>query len=130
MRYVKCLFCENKRVRGSSFCAFCRDLYSPYKSEVWFSELVQMEQRQRSITKIESSNYDVDFLSKSSEANWGSSRKRGRPKTAEVVESFIRSIYRDDLSIRQITKQCVSAGLVVSRESVRSIINKIKLTKN
>lgn len=129
MRYVKCIFCENKRLRGSSFCAFCLDLYSPYRSEDWFQELVQMEQKQRAITKIESSNYDVDFLSKGSDAFWGSSRKRGRPKTADIVESFIRSVYKDEFSVRQVTRLCVSAGLVVSRESVRSIINKIKLTK-
>jgi hypothetical protein len=129
MRYVKCLFCDNRRLRGSSFCSFCQELYYPYKLEQWFQELIQMEQRQRTITKIESSNYDVDFFSKGSDAVWGSSRKRGRPKTADIVESFIRSVYKEELSIRQVTRLCVSAGLLVSRESVRSIINKIKLTK-
>jgi hypothetical protein len=89
-----------------------------------------MEKNQRRISKIESTNYDVDFFPKESETYWGSFRQRGRPKTTELIESYIRSIYKDDFSIRQLTKLCNSAGLKVSRESVRSIINRIKLTKN
>jgi hypothetical protein len=129
MRYVKCLFCENRRKRSDFLCVSCRSLYGPYDKEVWFFELVKMEKNQRRISRIESTNYDVDFLPKESETYWGSFRQRGRPKTTELIESYIRSIYKEEYSVRQITKLCNSAGLVVSRESVRFIINRIKLTK-
>jgi len=130
MRYVKCLFCENRRKRGNSLCSFCENLYSAYKNEEWYSDIVKMEQIQRRITKAESVNYDVDYASRGFRASFGSSRPRGRPKTTPLVESFIQSIYSIELSIRDITKMCNTAGLQVSRESVRSIINKIKLTNN
>ena len=130
MRYVKCLFCENKRKRSDFLCVFCRSLYGQYEKEPWFSELTKMEKNQRRISRIESTNYDVDYLAKEVETYWGSFKKRGRPKTTELIESYIRSIYKEEFSIRQLTKLCNSAGLAVSRESVRSIINRIKLTKN
>jgi hypothetical protein len=129
MRYVKCLFCENRRKRGHSLCSFCFSLYGPYQSESWYHELISMEKQQRRITKIESTNYNVDYFPKETETYWGSFRKRGRPRTTEVVESYIRSIYQEQFSVRQLTSICNNAGLNVSRESVRGIINKIKLTK-
>lgn len=130
MRYVKCLFCENRKKRGKSLCSFCENLYSPYQTEEWYSEIVKMEQLQRRITKTESVNYDVDHLSKGFNTFFGSSRPRGRPKTTPLVESFIQSVYSVNLSIREITKLCNTSGLSVSRETVRSVVNRLKLTNN
>jgi len=129
MRYVRCLFCDDRRKSGDFLCLSCRSLYGPYSSSEWFLELVAMERRQRRITKIESTNYEVDYLSKEPERFWGSSRPRGRPKTTDIIESFIKSIYEKNLSVRKLTKICNMTGLTVSRESVRMIINKIKLTE-
>lgn len=130
MRYSKCLFCDNPKVRGDFLCDFCKTLYDPYRSELWFKELVQMEQLQNKISKYESANYNVDYAYRTGDFQYGASRPRGRPKTTAVIESYIRSIYNASLSVRQLTRLCNSVGLVVSRESVRAIINKIKLTKN
>lgn len=130
MRYVKCLFCDERRQSQDFLCRVCRILYNPYKNEVWFKEFVDLEKYQRRITKIESANYDVSQVSKHSSTFWGSSRPRGRPRKIDLIEAYVRSIYSSNLSIRQLTKLCNAAGLDVSRESVRSIINKIKLTKN
>ena len=129
MRYVQCLFCEERRQRKDFLCKFCRTLYGPYEKEPWFSEFVAMERRQRSITKQESTNYEVDFLSKEQRVHWGSSRSRGRPRTTDLVESYVRSVYQDDLSVRKLTLLCTQSGLRVSRESIRTIINKIKNDK-
>jgi hypothetical protein len=128
MRYSRCLFCENPKIKREYFCKFCKDLYGPYKSEAWFKELVRMEQLQNKITKYESANYNVEFMYKT-ESNLGSSRSRGRPKTTTVIESYIRSIYNPSYSVRRLTYLCNSVGLEVSRESVRTIINKIKNDK-
>lgn len=130
MRYTKCLFCDNPKLRSSSFCEYCKNLYEPYKSEKWFHELVRMEQLQKKITKYESANHDVDHVYRSTQSFYGASRSRGRPRTTLVIESYIRSIYDPSYSVRQLTNLCLSVGLQVSRESVRAIINKIKLTKN
>lgn len=130
MRYVKCLFCEDKRQPQDFLCKFCRDLYNPFKNEIWFKEFIDLERIQRRITKAESVNYDVSQTPKATSTFWGSSKPRGRPRKVDFIEAYVRSIYSDNLSIRQITKLCNAAGLSVSRESVRSIINKIKLTKN
>lgn len=89
-----------------------------------------MEQLQNKINKYESANYNVDHTHRSGEFHYGSSKPRGRPKTTAVIESYIRSIYDSSLSVRQLTRLCNAVGLVVSRESVRAIMNKIKLTKN
>jgi hypothetical protein len=129
MRYVKCLFCELKKKRSDFLCSYCRSLYGPYEKEDWFLDLVNMEKIQRRISKIESTNYDVDFFPKETETYWGSFKQRGRPRTTDLIESYIQSVYADNFSIRQLTKLCNSSGLTVSRESVRSIINRIKLTK-
>lgn len=129
MRYVKCLFCERQRQRKDFLCKFCRTLYGPYEKELWFSELVTMERRQQAITKQESVNYELDYLTKESRPQWGSSRSRGRPRTTDLVESYVRSIYRDNMSIRQLAALCVESGLKVSRESIRTILNKIKNDK-
>lgn len=129
MRYVQCLFCEERRQRKDFLCKFCRTLYGPYEKEMWFSELVAMERRQRSITKQESTNYEVDFLPKEHRTHWGSSRSRGRPRTTALVESYVRSVYHNDLSVRKLTLLCIESGLKVSRESIRTIINKIKNDK-
>lgn len=130
MRYTKCLFCDNPKARGDSLCSFCKSIYDPYRSESWFKELVQMEQLQNKINKYESANYNVDHAHRSGDFQYGASKPRGRPKTTAVIESYIRSIYDSSLSVRQLTRLCNSVGLVVSRESVRAIMNKIKLTKN
>ncbi len=130
MRYAKCLFCDNPKLRKGILCEFCKNLYGPYSSEQWFKEIVQMEQLQNKITKYESANYNVDYAFKTEETPLGSSRPRGRPKTTAVIESYIRSIYDKNYSVRQLTRLCNAVGLSVSRESVRAIINKIKLTKN
>ena len=130
MRYVKCLFCDNRKAPNDFLCAFCRNMYNPYVLEEWFSEFVKLEQIQKRITIAESANYDVDFISKDYKSYFGASRPRGRPKTTPLIESFIQSIYTENQSIRKITKACNLAGLSVSRESVRAIINRIKLTKN
>ena len=130
MRYVRCMFCDERRKSGDFLCAACRTLYGPYAAEEWFSELVQMEKRQRRITKLESTNFEVDYLPKEPERYWGSSRPRGRPRTTDIIESFIKSVYSANHSVRSLTKLCNATGLIVSRESVRMIINKLKLTKN
>jgi hypothetical protein len=129
MRYVQCLFCDERKQRSDFLCKSCRILYGPYEKEAWFSEFVQMERKQRRITKQESTNFEVDFLPKEPRPQWGSSKSRGRPRTTDLVESYIRSIYQDSFSIRKITSLCQESGLVVSRESVRTILNKIKSDK-
>lgn len=129
MRYTKCLFCENPKVRGDFLCKYCRILYNPYKDNLWFTEFVAMEQKQRRINRIESTNYEVDHIVPRKTSYFGSSKPRGRPKTINVIESYIRSIYNESMSVRVLTNLCTTAGLNVSRESVRMIINKIKMTK-
>lgn len=130
MRYVKCLFCDDRRQSQDFLCKSCRELYNPYKNEIWFKEFVDLERVQRRITKAESVNYDVSQTPKAGGTFWGSSKPRGRPRKVDLIEAYVRSIYSSNLSVRQLTKLCNAAGLSVSRESVRSIINKIKLTKN
>ena len=129
MRYTKCLFCEEPKVRGDFLCRYCRTLYNPYKAEVWFTEFIILEQRQRRISRTESTNFEVDRLSLQKSTFFGSSKPRGRPKTTSLIESYIYSIYHESMSVRVLTRMCVSAGLTVSRESVRTIVNKLKLTK-
>lgn len=130
MRFVQCLFCECRKQRYDFLCKSCRLLYGPYEKERWFHEIVEMEKKQRRITRQESTNYDVSYLPKESRPHWGSSRPRGRPKTTSIVESYVRSIYDPKISVRQMTARCLEAGLIVSRESIRTILNKIKVTKN
>jgi len=130
MRYIRCLFCDNGKQRFDFLCRDCRLLYGPYDKELWFIELVAMERKQLKITRQESTNYDVSYLSKEIRPHLGSSRARGRPRTTSLVESYVRSIYESTASVRQVTARCLEAGLIVSRESIRTILNKIKVTKN
>lgn len=130
MRYVRCLFCDERRKSSDFLCLKCRTLYGPYSKEEWFSELIDMEKKQRKITRTESTNFEVDHTHKEPDRFWGSSKPRGRPKTTNVIESFIKSVYSPEHSVRSLTKLCNATGLVVSRESVRMIINRIKMTKN
>ena len=130
MRYVRCLFCDNGKQRFDFLCRGCRLLYGPYEKELWFTELIAMERKQLRITRHESTNYDVSYLPKETRPHLGSSRGRGRPRTTSLVESYVRSIYEPTESVRQVTSRCLEAGLVVSRESIRTILNKIKVTKN
>jgi hypothetical protein len=129
MNVNKCLMCESLRSSSSILCSVCHPLYSPYVDTDWFKELVRLQKRQYYIDRLESTDYTDLFFASSLQTQYGSSRQRGRPRHPETIEAYIRAIYNPSFSIRYITKLCYSHGLTVSRETVRSIVNKIKADK-
>lgn len=55
---------------------------------------------------------------------------RGRPSMPDIVRNSIQDLYRENpsLSVRQLWRLCKSKGFNVSRETVRSLMNAVKLT--
>lgn len=126
MKYNKCVICESPRSSGSLVCSGCFPLYSSYFNELWFIELSRLQRKQFQIDRLESAQY-IDQQSQRFLSNqYGSKRKRGRPRRSDTIEAYIRSVYHSGLSIRQLTRLCYVHGFSVSRETVRAIINKIK----
>lgn len=116
-----CCVCDNFAKRGSRFCADCKIIYSSVNKEPWFEELCNLMKRQRKIDDIEKySIYDSNTKSLQSKYQ----RRRGRPTTSKVVRELVLSLKETspDASIRDIESSCVSAGVIVSRETIRRIL--------
>jgi len=126
MKYNKCVICESPRSSSSPVCSSCMPLYSAYLSEPWFLELARLQRKQFQIDRLESAHYTDQYNQHSLSNQYGSKRKRGRPRRSETIEAYVRSVYHSGLSIRQLTRLCYIHGFSISRETVRAIINKIK----
>ena len=125
MKHNKCLMCEGVRSSASVLCTDCSALYGPYTNERWFLELCALQKKQYQIDRIESAAYTDTHWKHSMMTYYGPNKKRGRPRRTDTVEAFIRAVYQPGISIRKLTAYCISHGLEVSRETVRSIIQKI-----
>lgn len=130
MKSNKCIICEEPRTSLSPFlCSVCIPMYSPYVHTQWFRELVKLQKRQFQIDRLESATFE-EWAQAPPQFSYGSSKSRGRPRKSITIEAYIRANYVEGISIRKMTDLCYSRGLAVSRETVRSIINKIRLTNN
>lgn len=123
---MKCLFCDNFRMKGLVTCQNCR-AYLQYEHEPWFRELLHMDRTQRRIDSYEISH--LGYLVDTAATTLGLVRFRrtvGAPsKLSRKEKEFIRSLRDEEhLSYRKLHKRLVNEyGFSISRETVRRIIN-------
>lgn len=118
----KCIICDRFVVRNTQFCNECAILYQGMENEQWFKDLATMMKKQRYIDDMERfSLHSVD----STRRVRARRTKTGRPPVPLIVKELILSLHRGDttLSTREIEKICKNSGVIVSRETVRRILN-------
>ena len=122
MNYLCCV-CDNRSIKGSKFCKDCVLIYTEVENEEWFLDLCKLMNKQRMIDSMER------YVLHSSNSNNGLApkinRPIGRPKTSIVLRELIKILKKDNknLSVRDIEEICKNSKLVVSRETIRRILN-------
>lgn len=125
MNYLCCV-CDNRSIKGSKFCKDCVLIYTEVENEEWFLDLCKLMKKQRLIDSME--RYVLHGTSASYGLAPKINRPLGRPKTSVVIKELIKILKKDDhtLSVRELEEICKNSKLMVSRETIRRILNEFK----
>lgn len=134
MQIPFCVICgTNYRKSGSLYCSQC-EIYKDYEKEVWYKEIIAMQQRQYRIDKREGFPLLMDHeatLDGSPVKDSGHFvRNVGRPRSfteqdkEKVISIFME--YHGNIPVRRLTAVLNNLGMKISRETVRKYINSVK----